>query len=246
MLRMGRGSKPEQEGQINEQSSLSSAPPSPGANYAAAADSPAAIADDHSHERPAPAAAATRATTDHENLARAIKDGVVGGFVGNTTALMGEANFKGMLRVDGRLSGRVTSEKGTLLVSSGGQVDAEVNVAVAKISGTVNGNINTGERLELGRTARVIGDIQTPELLIEQGAIFEGSCRMTQRPAAAQSSTPAGAHAARATEEVNQRSVPQTPAKTVTTDEKGAQPVAVTNVSGVVGNGQGTRGNVTA
>ena len=43
---------------------------------------------------------------------------------------------------------------------------------------TVNGDIIASERLELGRTARVVGNIQTPRLLIEDGAIFEGGCSM--------------------------------------------------------------------
>lgn len=184
---MGRSSKPETAEQ-SENISPSAAPlaavhqqtlhpgPAPSAGSAAT--------DNSFGERPPATTEPQRATTEYENLARAIKDGVVGGFVGHTTTLSGEANFKGMLRVDGRLSGRVNSEKGTLIVSGGGQVNAEVNVAVAKVNGTINGDINTTERLELGRTARVVGNIQTPELIIEQGAIFEGGCRMTQRPAA--------------------------------------------------------------
>jgi cytoskeletal protein CcmA (bactofilin family) len=84
-----------------------------------------------------------------------------------------------MLRVDGQLSGTISSEKGTLIVSSGGRVDADVEVAIARINGTVNGNVVATERVELGRTARLHGDIYAPALVIEQGAIFEGNCRMS-------------------------------------------------------------------
>ncbi len=120
----------------------------------------------------------TRAYSESESLARDIKEGTLSGFVGNGTTLTGEANFKGMLRVDGHLSGRVSSQDGTLIVSSGGQVDADVEVSVAQIYGTVNGDVIASKRIELGRVARVTGNIQTPALVIEQGAIFEGSCRM--------------------------------------------------------------------
>jgi cytoskeletal protein CcmA (bactofilin family) len=106
------------------------------------------------------------------------------------SAVSGEANFRGMLRVDGRVSGRINSQDGTLIVSAGGQVEANVEVAVAKINGTVNGDIKARERIEFGRTARVTGNIQTPALIIEQGAIFEGSCRMTEQPAKAVSPRP--------------------------------------------------------
>jgi cytoskeletal protein CcmA (bactofilin family) len=122
----------------------------------------------------------TRAVTESESLAREIKEGTLSGFVGNGTMLTGEATFKGMLRVDGHLSGRVNSQDGTLIVSSNGQVDANIEVAVAQIYGTVNGDVIATKRIEMGRVARVTGNIQTPALVIENGAIFEGSCRMVQ------------------------------------------------------------------
>jgi cytoskeletal protein CcmA (bactofilin family) len=121
-----------------------------------------------------------RAVTESESLARDIKEGTLSGFVGNGTVLTGEATFKAMLRVDGHLSGRVSSESGTLIVGNNGQVDADIQVAVAVIHGTVNGDIIASQRLELGRAAKVNGNIQAPSLVIEQGAVFEGSCRMAQ------------------------------------------------------------------
>lgn len=123
---------------------------------------------------------AGRAVTESESLARDIKEGTLTGFVGNGTTLTGEASFKGMLRVDGGLSGRVSSQDGTLIVSTNGRVDANVEVAVATIYGTVNGDITATKRIEMGRVAKVTGNIQTPALVIENGAIFEGSCRMVE------------------------------------------------------------------
>lgn len=120
----------------------------------------------------------TRAISESESMARDIKEGRLSGFVGNGTVLTGETNFQAMLRVDGHLTGRVTSEDGTLVVGSSGRVDANIMVAAAIIGGTVNGDIIATEKLELGRTARVVGNVQTPRLLIEEGAIFEGSCSM--------------------------------------------------------------------
>jgi cytoskeletal protein CcmA (bactofilin family) len=49
----------------------------------------------------------------------------------------------------------------------------------------LNGDIIAGQRIELGRAAKVSGNIQTPSLVIEQGAVFEGSCKMVQLKAAA-------------------------------------------------------------
>jgi cytoskeletal protein CcmA (bactofilin family) len=130
-------------------------------------------------------AASTRAMTESETLARDIKEGTLSGFVGGGTVVTGEANFKAMMRVDGHLSGRVSSSSGTLIVGANGKVDANIEVAVAVIHGTINGDIIATQRLELGRAAKVNGNIQTPSLIIEQGAVFEGSCKMLQMSAAA-------------------------------------------------------------
>jgi cytoskeletal protein CcmA (bactofilin family) len=132
------------------------------------------------HRQTADPASASRAISESESLARDIKDGILSGYVGNGTILTGEATFKAMLRVDGHLSGTVSSESGTLIVGNNGQVDADVKVAVATIHGAVNGDIVASQRLELGRAARVKGNIESPSLVIEQGAVFEGSCRMIQ------------------------------------------------------------------
>jgi len=136
--------------------------------------------------RPATDNAATpKALTESETIAREIKDGSLSGFVGSGTVITGEASFKSMLRVDGRFSGRITSGTGTLIVGAGGQVDANIEVSVAMIHGVVNGDIVAGQRIELGRAAKLSGNIQTPSLVIEQGAVFEGSCKMVQAKTAA-------------------------------------------------------------
>jgi cytoskeletal protein CcmA (bactofilin family) len=137
---------------------------------------------------PAPSASSSRAMTESESLARDIKEGTLSGFVGGGTEVTGEANFKAMMRIDGHLSGRVSSSSGTLIVGANGKVDANIEVAVAVIHGTINGDIIATQRLELGRAAKVNGNIQTPSLIIEQGAIFEGSCKMLQMSQAAEKS----------------------------------------------------------
>ena len=131
----------------------------------------------------APESPATpRALTEHETtLAHNIKEGTFSGFVGSGTIVTGETTFKAMLRIDGQLSGRISSGSGTLTIGSNGKVDANIEVAVAIIHGTVNGGIVATRRLEFGRTAKVYGNIQTQSLVIEQGAIFEGICKMAQK-----------------------------------------------------------------
>jgi cytoskeletal protein CcmA (bactofilin family) len=177
MLRIGKNPKEHEE---NDNSSQKPEVP----DYGAAKQFPSYQGTTETKPSIESAAVSSRAMTESETLARDIKEGTLSGFVGGGTVLTGEANFKAMMRVDGHLSGRVSSTSGTLIIGSNGKVDANIEVAVAVIHGTVNGDIIATQRLELGRSAKVNGNIQTPSLIIEQGAVFEGSCKMLQMSAA--------------------------------------------------------------
>jgi cytoskeletal protein CcmA (bactofilin family) len=160
MIRMGRGSRTE-PGETNDYSGTSI--PAPTAyNYGTDTQQPAA----------------SRVVTDSESIARDIKEGRLSGFVGHGTVLTGETTFQMMLRVDGHVTGTVTSDGGTLIVGTNGQVDANVSVGVATVNGVINGDVIATEKIQLGRTARVMGNIATPRLVIEEGAVFEGACSM--------------------------------------------------------------------
>lgn len=178
MLRMGKNTKDQTESEQTTDSQTTQFNASR-SNYGSSYQQPPAA--DTQYRPQADSAPSSRAVTESESLARDIKEGLLSGFVGNGTTLTGEANFKGMLRVDGHLSGQVRSEGGTLIVGNNGQVDADIEVAIATIHGAVNGDITASQRLELGRAAKVNGNITTPSLIIEQGAVFEGSCRMFQQ-----------------------------------------------------------------
>jgi len=101
------------------------------------------------------------------------------GFIGDVVKFTGEVTFKTSLRIDGNFSGQVNSENGTLTISTGAKVsDAVINVAAAKINGTVEGQVHADE-LVLGRTADLTGDVSVRSLVIEEGAVFNGRCRHT-------------------------------------------------------------------
>lgn len=179
MIRMGRSSKPEP-----------TKPETPNNDYAKNTNSFNGYQPQMSetasfrpvYESSAPTAQ-NRAMTDSETMARDIKEGRLSGFVGSGTMLTGETSFKAMLRIDGHLTGRVTSDTGTLIIGTNGQVDANIMVGAAVIHGTVNGDIVATERIEMGRTAKVVGNVQTPSLNIEMGAVFEGNCSMIRQKA---------------------------------------------------------------
>lgn len=102
------------------------------------------------------------------------------GFVGDVVNFTGEVRFKSMLRIDGNFSGNVTSSDGTLIVSAGAHLtEARIDVAVAKINGTVEGDINASRELVLGRTASVTGKVSAPALIVEEGAQLNANCHTT-------------------------------------------------------------------
>jgi cytoskeletal protein CcmA (bactofilin family) len=161
MIRMGRNSK-------TEESDASTYPTS-------SPSSPTPAAYQYGNEN---MNTVSKPATDSENIARDIKDGKLSGFVGHGTSLTGDTTFQMMLRVDGHLTGTVSSDGGTLIVGDTGQLDANVSVAIANVNGQINGDVIATEKINLGRTARVVGNIMTPKLVIEDGAIFEGGCSM--------------------------------------------------------------------
>lgn len=96
-----------------------------------------------------------------------------------------EISFEGTLRVDGYVAGDVHSSNGTLMTSEAAEIDGDVSVDAALIRGLVRGDIKAATRVVLASTARVIGDIETPALSIEPGAVFEGHCsflRLAEKP----------------------------------------------------------------
>lgn len=174
MLRIGKNPKEENEISPEKQEVSTYSSPRTYNSYQPAAAAP----EVNPQAQPEYSQSAAKALTESETLAREIKDGNLSGFVGSGTVVTGEANFKAMMRVDGHLSGRVNSTGGTLIVGSNGKVDANIEVAVAIVHGTVNGDIIATQRLELGRAAKLNGNIQTASLMIEPGALFEGTCKM--------------------------------------------------------------------
>jgi len=87
-----------------------------------------------------------------------------------------EIIFEGTLRVDGYMAGLIRSDDGRLILSASGTIDGDIFVREALINGIVRGDIQGTQRVELSSTARVIGDIETAQLLIQRGATFQGRC----------------------------------------------------------------------
>lgn len=110
-------------------------------------------------------------------------------FIGADASIDGHIEFKGTIRVDGTVKGKISSNGGTVIVGEKALVDTEMSVGVAVVMGEVKGSIDAHERIEVYPPGRLGGDIQTPVISIEPGAIFNGSCVMkTQKEPAGKGS----------------------------------------------------------
>ena len=104
-------------------------------------------------------------------------------FLGAGTSFEGAIDFQGTIRVDGRVSGKISSKDGTLIVGEKASIDADVTVSVAVVMGEVNGTIDAQDRIEVYPPGRIGGDIQAPVISVEPGGIFNGTCAMKKSAA---------------------------------------------------------------
>lgn len=109
------------------------------------------------------------------------KIGVITSFLGPDANVEGTIEFQGTIRVDGKMKGKINGTGGTVIVGEKAIVNADMIVDGAIIMGEFNGTIDAKERIEVYPPARVMGDIQSPIISIDTGAIFNGNCGMKSR-----------------------------------------------------------------
>jgi cytoskeletal protein CcmA (bactofilin family) len=86
--------------------------------------------------------------------------------------------FAGTLRIDGIFHGSISSGD-VLVIGTHAVVHADIKAGELEIHGQVFGNIECTRRIEVSSTGRVCGDIHTPVLIINAGALLDGRTRMT-------------------------------------------------------------------
>jgi cytoskeletal protein CcmA (bactofilin family) len=102
------------------------------------------------------------------------------GLISQGIEVSGEVVFTGRLNVEGKITGKLVSDNGVLIVEETGHVQAQVDVGVCVIRGSLQGDLTAKSRAEIHRTGRVEGDVVTPVLLVEEGAVFNGAVKMTK------------------------------------------------------------------
>lgn len=110
------------------------------------------------------------------------KSETISTLVGPGAGIEGTIDFRGTLRVDGRVNGKICSSEGTVIFGETAIVQADIEVDTAIIMGEVHGKITAGDTLEIRSKARVFGDISAPVVSIDRGGVFHGRCSMSVQP----------------------------------------------------------------
>ena len=98
-------------------------------------------------------------------------------FIDQGSDFEGKLQFRDTVRIDGRFRGEISSEN-TLIVGESGEIEASIKSKTVAISGTVDGDVIAVERVVLHKTARVTGNVETPVLQMDDGAVLNGQVKM--------------------------------------------------------------------
>jgi cytoskeletal protein CcmA (bactofilin family) len=118
--------------------------------------------------------------------------------IGKAVKVVGQIFSKEDLYVDGEVEGTVEALEHKLTVGPNGVLKAQVKAREVVALGTIQGNVDAADKIEIRKDARLTGDIRTARIIIEDGAYFKGSIDIVKAEPAkvgpkTQPSTPAGA-----------------------------------------------------
>jgi cytoskeletal protein CcmA (bactofilin family) len=103
--------------------------------------------------------------------------------IGKGTKVSGKLNFKAPTKIEGEAEGEITGDD--IVIAQGAVVTARIAAARITIAGSVSGELIARERIEVLATAHLRCTISTPRLVLNEGAVFDGDCKMPREKAAA-------------------------------------------------------------
>ena len=103
--------------------------------------------------------------------------------IGKGTKASGKLNFRGPVKIEGEAEGEITGEE--VVITTGAVVSARISASKVTIAGSFTGEVTARERVELMPTARVQCTISTPSFVLNEGAQFDGDCKMPSKKLAA-------------------------------------------------------------
>lgn len=96
--------------------------------------------------------------------------------LGQGAEFEGKLTFAGTVRIDAKFKGSIVTND-VLVVGERARIDAEITCGTVIVHGEVNGNVKAKSGVELRQAAKLRGDVETPSLTIEKGALFQGASR---------------------------------------------------------------------
>lgn len=91
--------------------------------------------------------------------------------------ISGKLFFEGAVRIDGQVDGEISAND-AVTIGEGAIVTAQLKAVSVVVAGKISGDIVASKRIEIRPTARVFGNLTTPALVVNEGALFEGHCTM--------------------------------------------------------------------
>jgi cytoskeletal protein CcmA (bactofilin family) len=95
--------------------------------------------------------------------------------IGKSVIIKGQILSREDLYLDGELEGTVELQEHRLTIGPNGRVSANIKAREIVVIGTIQGNVEASDKIEIKKEARLVGDIRTTRIVIEDGAYFKGS-----------------------------------------------------------------------
>ena len=105
--------------------------------------------------------------------------------IGESISIQGGLSGEEDLVIDGKVDGKVQLPGNHLTIGQSGVVKADVHAKLVSVVGRVHGNVHASERVEIESTGVVEGDVKAPRLVVQEGAVLNGSIEMSSQQAPA-------------------------------------------------------------
>ncbi len=106
------------------------------------------------------------------------KASLLNSIIGEGTRFNGEFDLNGLLRIDGDFTGTIRTN-GQIIVGLNGRAVCNLYADSVVIGGIVRGNVFTTDKVVILSTGMMIGNIRTPRLIVEEGVVYNGNCKIT-------------------------------------------------------------------
>ena len=105
------------------------------------------------------------------------EDGQLSGLIDKGCSIQGKLAFDGTVQINGDFRGEIVSD-GTLIIGPEARVEGNVSVGSIIVEGSVHGQVDAKNRIELRSGSKMIADIKSPAFVVDSGATFHGTCAM--------------------------------------------------------------------